>query len=192
MRVVRRRDGTTHGCVRPCRLAKQRPSAYCKRRCRLHILAAMRGSAGRSMARSELSGVPELPHRPVAAPWEKAGTSDLRHKAGLALEDAILRPAGPQCPALARNPGTSAAAPGGVAVGGGWVYCFLSRREGDQRKCWEPEAANPLNFQGQDLVGVLCAAGSGGLVWLLVWSWKRDLHRGLEPGKFEKLLRSDP
>jgi hypothetical protein len=31
-----------------------------------------------------------------------------------------------------------------------------------------------------------------GLVWLLVWSWKRDLHRGLEPGKFEKLLRSDP
>ena len=42
---------------------------------------------------------------------------------------------------------------GGVGVGGGvaggawWVYCFLSRREGDQRKCWEPEAANPLNFK---------------------------------------------
>src|SRR6478672_4658977 len=36
---------------------------------------------------------------------------------------------------------------GGVAVGAWWVYCFLSRREGDQRKCWEPEAANPLNFK---------------------------------------------
>jgi hypothetical protein len=30
--------------------------------------------------------------------------------------------------------GRGAVAGGGVAVGLGWVYCFLSRREGDQRE----------------------------------------------------------
>jgi hypothetical protein len=73
------------------------------------------------------------------------------------------------------------------------VYCFLSRREGDQRECWEPEVAkSPKIFKARIWLAFRALRVRVGLVWLLVWSWKRDLHRGLEPGKFEKLLRSDP
>ena len=58
---------------------------------------------------------------------------------------------------------------GGVAVGAWWVYCFLSRREGDQRKCWEPEAANPLNFKtGSGRRFVRSGFGWGGLDGLRV------------------------
>ena len=58
---------------------------------------------------------------------------------------------------------------GGVAVGVGWVYCFLSRREGDQRKCWEPEAANPLNFKtgsGRRFVRSGFGWGGSGGLWV--------------------------
>jgi hypothetical protein len=103
------------------------------------------------------------------------------------------RPSGPFCPVMAGFEGAAGPPRGGVAVGVGWVYCFLSRREGDQRECWEPEAANPLKFSrpGSGWRFVRCGFGWG---WFGCWcgSWKRDLHWGLEPGKFEKLLRSDP
>lgn len=80
---------------------------------------------------------------------------------------------------------------GGVAVGAWWVYCFLSRREGDQRKCWEPEAANP-KFQDRIWSAFCALRVRVGRVGWFAGRGNADLQSGPDSGKFEKLLRSDP
>ena len=104
------------------------------------------------------------------------------HMGRLPREGAFGWPERPLPPVLARIlPGTEATL-GGVAVGVGWVYCFLSRREGDQRECWEPEAANPLKFSrpgsgwrfvrcgfGWGWFGCWCGPGSG----ICIGGWNR-------------------
>ena len=78
-------------------------------------------------------GVGGLPV-PVVAVGAGGCCGDARHSSELWCRGGIWALGAPFCRGFPGLRGSGAVAGGGVAAGAGWVYCFLSRREGDQRK----------------------------------------------------------